>query len=460
MTRKVPELDGARVLVLGLGRSGQSAAAFCAAQGAHVVAAEERALDAQPALPAEIELSVGVPFPDPADFDLVVPSPGVPPERYAERARRVWGDVELAGRALPVPIVAVTGTNGKSTTVCLIEAMLRSAGLRAAAAGNLGTPALELLGQPLDVAVLEVSSFQLETVESFRPKVAAILNIADDHLDRHGSLDAYAAAKSRIFARQEADDIAIGPAEAGRARRMADASRGQTRRFALRGTRPDGTRPDGTLQGGSGFEGAWWEPGAIALAHAGGVERFPIDSVTGAALPPRENVLAAFLAAVAVGAEPAKALCALADFQGLPHRLERVAERHGVTWIDDSKATNPSAAARALTSQQSPVIWIAGGQDKSLAFGPAVAAAEGRVRLALLIGSAAPALAGTLEGRIPHESVGTLRAAVRRAAAIAEPGDVVLLAPACASFDQFRNFEERGERFQAEVSSLDEEEAS
>jgi len=450
VTRKVPELDGARVLVLGLGRSGQSAAAFCAAQGAHVVAADERALDERPALPAEVEISVGVPFPDPGDFDLVVPSPGVPPERYADRARRVWGDVELAARVLPVPIVAVTGTNGKSTTVCLIEAMLRSAGLRAAAAGNLGTPALELLGQALDVAVLEVSSFQLETVESFRPKVAAILNVADDHLDRHGSLDAYAEAKGRIFARQEADDVAIGPAEAGRARRLAEASRGHTRLFAPRGAVPDGAV----------FDGAWWEPGAIVLSDAGGIERFPIDSALGAVLPPRENVLAAFLAAVAVGAEPAKALRALHDFRGLPHRLERFAERHGVTWIDDSKATNPSAAARALASQQSPVIWIAGGQDKSLAFGPAVAAAEGRVRLALLIGSAAPALAATLEGRIPCESVGTLQAAVRRAAAIADPGDVVLLAPACASFDQFRNFEERGDRFQAEVSSLDEEEAS
>lgn len=445
MTRKVAELDGARVLVLGLGRSGRSAAAFCAEQGAEVVAADERALNDPPSLPPGVELSQGVPFPDPADFDLVVPSPGVPLARYADRARRVWGDVELAWRALPVPVVAVTGTNGKSTTVCLIEAMLRSAGLRAAAAGNLGTPALDLLGQPLDVAVLEVSSFQLETVEDFRPRVAALLNVSDDHLDRHGSLDAYAAAKGRIFARQGDGDVAIGPAEAGRARRLAEASGGRTRLFTSRGPVADG---------------AWWEPGAIVLAGDGRTVRFPIDSAAETPLPPRENVVAAFLASVSVGAEPAKALRALPDFRGLPHRLERVAERDGVTWIDDSKATNPSAAAHALTSQQSPVIWIAGGQDKALPFGPALAAAEGRVRLALLIGSAGPQLADALEGRIPCERVGTLDMAVRRAAAVAESGDVVLLAPACASFDQFRGFEERGDRFRAEILALDEEETS
>jgi UDP-N-acetylmuramoylalanine--D-glutamate ligase len=445
MTRKVPELDGARVLILGLGRSGQSAATFCAEQGATVVAADERTLDEQPSLSPDIVISSGVPFPDPADFDVVVPSPGVPQERYAERARTVWGDIELAGRALPVPVVAVTGTNGKSTTVCLIEAMLRSAGFRATAAGNLGTPALELLGQPLDVAVLEVSSFQLESVDEFRPRVAVVLNVTDDHIDRHGSLEAYAEAKGRLFARQGDGDVAIGPAEAGRARCLAEASRGRTRLFTLRGPVPDG---------------AWWEPGAIALAQDGRVLRFPIDSVVSEALPPLENVLAALLAAVSIGAEPAKALRGLADFRGLPHRLERVADRNGVTWIDDSKATNPSAAARALTSQQSPVIWIAGGHDKALPFGPALAAAEGRVRLALLIGSAGPQLLRTLEGHIPCEVVGTLRHAVRRAAEVAELGDVVLLAPACASFDQFRSFEERGDRFRAEIETLGDDEVS
>jgi UDP-N-acetylmuramoylalanine--D-glutamate ligase len=165
------ELTGKRVLVLGAGISGRSAAAFCAQQGAQVVLADEQS-DARPAgVPASVTLCLGQPFPDPADFDLVVPSPGIPPARYRTRARRVWGDIELAGRALAVPIAAVTGTNGKSTTVRLLEAMLRAAGLRARAAGNVGDAALGLVGEPLDVAVLEVSSFQLETIESFHPRV-------------------------------------------------------------------------------------------------------------------------------------------------------------------------------------------------------------------------------------------------------------------------------------------------
>jgi UDP-N-acetylmuramoylalanine--D-glutamate ligase len=440
VTRKVIELDGARVLVLGLGRSGRSAAVFCAEQGARVVAADEREPAEPLTLPADVDVRTGAPFPDAADFDLVVPSPGVPPERYAGRARRIWGDVELAWRALPVPVIAVTGTNGKSTTVCLIEAMLRSAGLRAAAAGNLGEPALELLGRPLDVAVLEVSSFQLESVEGFRPKVAVILNLTDDHLDRHGTLDAYAAAKGRIFAQQGEGDVAIGPSEDGYARRLADASAGRVRHFAGRGPLADG---------------AWWEPGAVVLAEGGVARRFPIDSALEHDLPPRENILAALLAATAVGAEPAKALRALSDFRGLPHRLEHVAELRGVVWIDDSKATNPGAAARALAAQQPPVIWIAGGRGKNLSFLPAAEAAEGRVRLALLIGEAALELERVLEGRVPCEVCGTLDAAVLRAAAAAERGDVVLLAPACASFDQFKSFEERGERFRAAVLALD-----
>ena len=189
------ELAGQSVLVLGLGLSGRSAARFCAARGARVVAADERPageLEGLSALGADVDVRVGAPFPDAAGFDLVVPSPGVPPERYRAGARRVWGDVELASRALPVPIVAVTGTNGKSTTTHLVAEALRAAGLRAAAAGNVGEPALDLVGEALDQVVLEVSSFQLETTESFRPRVAVILNLSPDHLDRHGSFEAFA----------------------------------------------------------------------------------------------------------------------------------------------------------------------------------------------------------------------------------------------------------------------------
>jgi UDP-N-acetylmuramoylalanine--D-glutamate ligase len=437
------ELQGARVLVLGLGMSGLSAARFCAERGARVVAAEEgpRAVDPV-ALGPGVELRQGAPFPDPADFDLVVPSPGVPRARYAGRARRALGDVELAYRALRVPIVAVTGTNGKSTTVRLVEAMLRTAGFRAEAAGNVGVPALDLVGRPLDVAVLEVSSFQLEAVESFRPRVGVVLNVTEDHLDRHGSLEGYAAAKARLFERQGPEDVAVANGDDPLARKVAAAGRARTRLFQRVGPVADG---------------AWWEAGAIAVAAGGAVRRLALDDLAGAPLPPRENVLAALLAASAAGADPRRALAALADWRGLPHRLERVTMRAGVAFVDDSKATNPGAAEFALDAQNAPVIWIAGGRDKELSFDALAERARGRVRRALLIGEAAEKIGRALEGRVAYERVGTLEAAVRRAAEIAAAGEVVLLAPGCASFDQFLSYTERGERFRAAVHALEEE---
>lgn len=430
-----------KVLVLGLARTGRSAAAFLAARGARVVAVDERTDAEVGDLPPEVEVRLGGPFPDPADFDLVVPSPGVPAARYA-RARRAWGDLELAWRALPVPIVAVTGTNGKSTTVRLVEAMLRASGLRAAAAGNLGRPALELVGQPLDVAVLEVSSFQLEAVEGFRPRVSALLNLSDDHLDRHGSLEAYLAAKRRLFARQGPGDTAVLAADDPRVAALAGTlPAARTLFFSGRGPCAEGAFPDGA---------------GVALRLDG--RTLHLEAPGGALPPPplRENVLAALVAAVAAGAEPRAALGGLADFRPLPHRCELVRERGGVRFVNDSKATNPGAAEAALRGQPGPVIWLAGGRDKGLPFEGLAATAEGRVRRALLYGEAAPKLAAALAGRVPTECVGSLDEAVRRAAAAAAPGETVLLAPACASFDQFRDYEARGERFRTLVRALPE----
>jgi UDP-N-acetylmuramoylalanine--D-glutamate ligase len=441
------ELSGARVLILGLGVSGVSAARFCAARGARVVAADEGPAKVDAAEIPGVDVRRAAPFPDPADFDLVVPSPGVPRERWAERARRAWGDIELAGRALAVPIVAVTGTNGKSTTVRLAEAMLRAAGLRAEAAGNVGVPALDLVGKPLDVAVLEVSSFQLEAVESFRPRVAAVLNVTEDHLDRHGSLAVYAETKARLFARQEPDDTAIGNADDAFARKMVDGAR--ARRAWFRRGAPEGGRAR------AGETEAWTDANAIVLARDGALLRLSLDDFGDQPLPPRENVLAALLCAVAAGADAKRALAALADFKSLPHRMETVAVRGGVAWVDDSKATNPGAAEFALRAQAAPVVWIAGGRDKDLAFDELAECARGRVRRALLIGEASGKIARALEGRVPYEQVGTLEAAVARAAAIAEAGSVVLLAPGCASFDQFKSYADRGERFAAAVHALE-----
>ncbi len=437
------DLHGQRVLVLGLGISGRSAARFAALRGAEVVAADERpasGIEGLDQVPAGVELRLGAPFPDPAAFDLVVPSPGVPAARWRERARLAWGDLELAWRALAAPIVAITGTNGKSTTTLLALAMLRAAGLRARAAGNLGTPALDLVGEPLDAAVLEVSSFQLEATEGFRPRVAVVLNVTPDHLDRHGSLAAYAAAKATILARQEPSDAAVLSADDPIVRAMAAQTRARVVPFSTRGALEHGACLDA---------GAAWlrEPGRPGL-------RVPMEDLRLAGAHNRENALAALAAVWAFGADPLRAAGALAGFEGLPHRAETVAALRGVLYVNDSKGTNPGAACRALEGFSRPLVWIAGGRDKGLDFSELAACAQGRVRAAVLIGEAAGKLAEALAGRVPVHRAANIAEAVRRAAELARPGDVVLLSPACASQDQFRDFEERGERFGQAVAAL------
>lgn len=441
------ELAGRKVLVLGLGISGRSAAAFCAARGASVVAADERPADRLAdldALPPTVTPLLGRPLPDPSDFDLVVPSPGIAPERYADRARAVCGDVELAVRALAVPVLAVTGTNGKSTVTRMLETALRGAGLRAEAAGNLGRPALDLVGRPLDAAVLEVSSFQLEMGAPLRPRVAVILNLSPDHLDRHGSLGAYRAAKARLLEGQTPDDAAVLCADDAAVWSLADRSSAPVWGF---GRLPFAGR------------GAWLDAGAVVVRTDDDELRVPLEAPALRGID-RENAAAALAALAALGRWPSteRALAdagrALADFHGLPHRCETVATRAGVRWINDSKATNAGATQRALECFPS-VVWIAGGRDKDLDFAPLAGAALGRVRLALLIGEAASAIERALGDVIECEHAGDLDTAVRRAAQVARPGDTVLLSPACASQDQFQNFEERGERFRAAVGALD-----
>jgi UDP-N-acetylmuramoylalanine--D-glutamate ligase len=433
-------LHGQRVLVLGLGLSGRSAAAWCAERGAHVVAADERPADTiETPLPAGVETWLGRPFPDPADFDLVVPSPGVAPERYRSRAARVCGDVELTGAALAVPIVAITGTNGKSTTTTLVAAMLRAAGLRAEAAGNVGVPALSLVGRPLDVAVLEVSSFQLEATERFRPRVAVVLNLTADHLDRHHTVEAYAAAKRRVLENQKGDDWAVLNAADPWFAYFADAARGQMLPFHA---------------GGLPERGVGFDAGSLVVRDDDEPpRRFAFDWRQPGAHN-RENAVAAAAAVFALGADLARALAALPTFRPLPHRSELVAICSGVDWIDDSKATNPGAAQRALEGSPRPLVWIAGGRAKGLDLAPLAATARDRIRAAVLIGESAPQLERALRAGPPCYLELSIEDAVRRAAQLAAPGDIVLLAPGCSSLDQFENFEERGRRFRDAALAL------
>ena len=440
------ELEGQNVLVLGLGLSGRSAARFCAERGAHVVAADERPGDAIAELSElddRIELRLGQSFPDMSSFDLVVPSPGIPASRWQSSAQKAWGDIELCFRALRIPIIAVTGTNGKSTVVRLIESMARAAGLRARAAGNLGIPALDLVGAPLDVAILEVSSFQLESVDAFRPRVAILLNLSPDHFDRHHDLEGYLAAKTRIFARQGEGDFAILNDDDPPLRNVALPSGVERLTFHR-----------GPMVGGRSGDGAWMD-GQNAIVRRNGSQR--TVNLEGSPLgftDQSENVLAALLALSTFEIDLDAAAQALSTFKGLPHRREEIAEIRGVRYIDDSKATNVGAATHALESTAEPILWIVGGRHKGGDLSPLVQVAAKRVRRAFAIGEAAEAFATALEGVIPCERVGDLAKAIEAAASIARSGDVVLLAPACSSFDQFDSFGDRGLAFQTAVRAL------
>ncbi len=435
------EFAGQSVLVLGAGVSGRSAAHFLAERGARVTLADERPADSiagRDDLATGIEILFGQPFPELAPFDLVVPSPGIPAARWTGRAGRVWGDIELCFRNLPVPIIAVTGTNGKSTVVRLIEAMARAAGLRACAAGNLGIPALDLVGQALDLAILEVSSFQLESVDAFRPRTAVLLNLSPDHLDRHGDLAGYHAAKARIFARQGAGDSAVlngdDPRVAGI--RLPD----DVERLEFRRHKPSSA-------------GAWLDGRNAIVRRSNRSQSVPLEDAPALAHQD-DNLLAALLALATLDVDLVAASGALASFEGLPHRCQSVAQIDGVRYVDDSKATNLGAAARSLEALPGPIVWIAGGRHKGGDLAALAESASGRVRCALLIGEAAGLLEEALGDSVRCERVGDLAKAVERAAAIAVRGDLVLLAPACASFDQFDSFEDRGRQFQVAVNTL------
>ena len=437
------------VLVLGFRRTGQAVAAALAARGVRV-----RVADARPAAalgvtgaPAGVELRLGEDGPALlAGVELVVPSPGVPRDApvLAAAERRgipVWSEIELAFRLLACPLVAITGTNGKSTTTSLIGLALERAGRRTFIGGNLGTPLISALDQAPEIAVAEVSSFQLEWVERLRPRVGCLLNLTPDHLDRHASFAEYREAKARLFAAQEAEDFAVvnrDDAEAWRA------VAGVRARMVSFGT---GAVACGAFAG-EGFV-------ALCLPAATEEERYGLGRTRLAGRHNLENILAAVTVARLAGAPPAAVQAAIDEIEPLPHRLARVAERGGVAWYDDSKATNVGAAAKSLDSFAGPVVLLAGGVDKGGGYDALAASAAGKVRLALVFGEAADRVGAALAAvAVPVERVRTLEQAVARAAAVAGAGDTVLLAPACASFDMFADYAARGRAFRAAVEAL------
>jgi UDP-N-acetylmuramoylalanine--D-glutamate ligase len=405
--------------VLGLARSGEAAALALARRGVGVD--RNAGLDVGRLREAGVEVVLGAEDPALLDgVDLLVKSPGVPSEAPLAAAARsrgltVWSEVELGSRLLANPIVGVTGTNGKTTTSELLGAIFRAANRPVSVAGNVGRPLTGLDGSLADDAwiVCELSSFQLEDIEAFRPDVAVLLNLTPDHLDRHGDLDAYRAAKLRIFENQGPDDVAVVP------RGFGDVP-GSGRRVEFAADDPLPAEPH------------------IPGAHN------------------RENAAAATAAARAAGIDDAAIAEGLRAFEGVPHRLELIREVDGVRWVNDSKATNPEAAERALGAYPPGLRVILGGSLKGSSFtGLARRARESGVARAYLVGEAADEIAEALaaEGvRFQHSR--DLENAVADARAEAETGDVVLLSPACASYDQFRDFEDRGERFRELVEEL------
>ncbi len=456
----VPSLLGQPVGVLGAGASGLAAAQLLSRRGARVTVYDAQPEAGLPAARAALQavgagLLAGVAL-EAVDFGtpaLLVVSPGVPlalPSLQKARSRGVpvWGEVELAGRFLlpSVPVVGVTGTNGKSTTTALCGALCTEGGLAPFVGGNLGTPLSAAVDGPAPGAyVVELSSFQLEGLQSLRVNAAAILNLTPDHLDRYPSLEAYALAKARILEHQGPSDVAVLNLDDAWTVRLSKLSRCPLRGFTL----DERT----TLPGG--FEGAAvaWRGGFRVLAEE---LAFRLDNRALRGAHNLQNAMAATLLALHLGVSAEAVQRGLDSFPGLPHRLESVRVLDGVEWVNDSKATNVDAAVVALQAfpKGSRLFLLAGGKGKGAPYAPLVEAAGGKVAAVLTLGQDGPLIEQEFSTQYTVHACQTLERAVARARELARPGDVVLLSPACASFDQFRNFEDRGDTFRRLVQAL------
>jgi UDP-N-acetylmuramoylalanine--D-glutamate ligase len=443
------DLSGKKVMVLGLARTGRDTARFLAQEGAVVLVS-----DLRPAADLQIELNAlaGLPIQyhlggEDLDWlegvEMVVPSPGVPInnlllQEAGRRGVEIISEIELAYRSLPLPLIAITGTNGKSTTTTLIGEILKANGTKTFVGGNLGMPLIGCGAANWDWGVVEVSSFQLEWVTRFRPRIAVLLNISEDHLDRYPDIAAYAHAKQRIFAAQVEEDVAILNRDDSRVWGMRQQLRSQVISIGFSEVR----------------KGVFAEGDAIVWRDGRGEERFPLTAVKIKGVHNVENMMAAIAATKALGVRHEVIQKTLDTFPGLEHRLEFVREKDGVRYFNDSKGTNVGAVEKSLASFSEPVILIAGGVDKGGDYGPLQNCILQRVRRLVLFGAAKDVIAEALGHLTETVIVADLAAAVADAAAHAQPGDVVLLSPACSSFDMFRNYAERGQAFKSLVRAL------
>jgi UDP-N-acetylmuramoylalanine--D-glutamate ligase len=450
------ELKDKRVLVVGLGKSGVASALFLKAHGARVTVSDTKSGDElRNEIPVLLDHGITVETGGHGDRtfrgqDLIVVSPGVPvdaPPLAQARAlgESVIGEIELAARFLPGPIVAITGSNGKTTTTTLTGEIMTAGGLTTLVGGNIGTPAISLAerARPETAIVLEVSSFQLETIESFRPKVAVVLNVTPDHLDRHRTFEAYVDAKARIFENQQASDFTVLNFDDPTCVAMAARTKAPVVWFS---------RQKEVAQG------AWVRDGNIVFRGTSGGPQREILQVSEIPLKGAhnlENVLAAVCAGVIMGCGPEKIRDAVRDFKAVEHRLEFVATVGGVDYYNDSKATNVDATIKALESFPANIHLILGGKDKGSDYSVLNDLLRERVKRVYTIGAAAAKIESQIvfaKSETVHAE--TLENAIHKAHASAQPGDIVLLAPACASFDQFKNYEQRGQVFKEIVLGL------
>src|SRR5258708_3752208 len=446
------ELNGKRVLVVGLGKSGVASAVFWKARGARVTVSDTKSGDElRNEIPALLDHGMTVETGGHGDRtfhgqDLIVVSPGLPMDAALVGEARglgetVIGEIEVAAQFMAGPIVAITGSNGKTTTTTLTGEIMTAAGFPALVGGNIGTPAISLAerAKPETVIVLEVSSFQLETIQTFRPKVAVVLNVTPDHLDRHRTFEAYVDAKARIFENQQGSDFAVLNADDPTCVAMASRTRAQVFWFSRQKE----------VQ-----RGAWVRDGNIVFRDGTGQrEIMQVSEIPLKGGHNLENVLAAVCAGALMGCAPEKVRQAVRDFKAVEHRLEFVATIRGVDYYNESKATNVDATLKALEAFPADIHLILGGKDKGSDYTVLNDLVRQRVKRVYTIGAAAAKIESQIKNvEVVHAEA--LENALRKANALAESGDVVLLAPACASFDQFKSYEHRGRVFKEIVRGL------
>jgi UDP-N-acetylmuramoylalanine--D-glutamate ligase len=446
------DLHGARVLIVGLGKTGVSTARFLAEKGAEVFITDEKpASEIEDAICALSDINVNLQTGGHrseilSQIDLIVPSPGVPPwgDLLSEAVKRgipVLSEVELAFRFLKIPMIAVTGTNGKTTTTTIIREIFEKAGKKIFVGGNIGNPLIDYVNgeQKDDYVVAEISSFQLQWVESFSPFISILLNTTRDHLNYHGTFEEYRSVKERIFKNQGKGDIAILNADDPLSLPLSERIRADVIRFSSSQKLDRGIFVDGVVL-------RYRDPKV-------GDEEYPIRMINIQGAHNVENVMAAVVASRRCGCPSSDIIAAVENFKGVPHRIEYAGQKDGVVFYDDSKATNVGAVASALLTFSGPIILLLGGRDKGGDFKTLTGLIRARVKRLVLFGEAGRTINSLIGGTVPTTLVSSLKKAALYACEHSSSGDVVLLSPGCASFDEFENYEERGRFFREIVGS-------